>query len=120
MSPSRARRSVCRVSAISLLLAVTLAAQVTATAAPAPAGAAIQIQIKDFMFAPGAITIRVGDTVTWVNQDDDVHTVVSEDGSFRSGGLDTGQTYSFTFTRPGTYRFSCSLHPMMVGTVTAK
>ncbi len=80
---------------------------------PAPA----TIVIKDFMFAPNSLTIRTGSPVTWVNNDDEPHSVVSDSGLFRSGGLDTGEKYSFKFDQPGTYHFTCSIHPRMVGTI---
>ena len=91
------------------------------SAAPLPAGdvsAAARIEIRDFMFAPGTVAIAAGGSVTWSNQDDEPHTVVSDEGLFRSGALDTGETFTFRFDRPGTYHFTCSIHPKMVGTIS--
>jgi plastocyanin len=79
-----------------------------------------QIEIKDFMFAPTALIVAVGSTVTWVNKDDEPHTVVSDTGLFRSPALDTDERFSFNFDKPGTYRFTCSIHPRMVGTIVVK
>ncbi len=79
-----------------------------------------RILIKDFMFVPMQLSTKAGATVTWVNQDDEVHTVVSDAGLFRSGALDTDMTYSFKFDKPGTYRVFCSLHPQMKATVTVE
>jgi plastocyanin len=62
----------------------------------------------------------VGATVTWVNHDDDAHTVVSTTALFRSPGLDTDDSYSYRFTAPGTYQYFCTLHPLMVGTVIVR
>lgn len=76
-----------------------------------------QVIIRDFTFAPATSSIHAGATITWTNMDDEPHTVVSDAGLFRSGALDTGESFSFTFDKPGTYRFVCSLHPQMVGTV---
>jgi plastocyanin len=87
-----------------------------ATAADSPAASTI-VMARDFMFAPTALTVGVGATVTWTNKDDEPHTVVSDGGLFRSGALDTGESFSFRFDRPGTYRYVCSIHPRMVGTI---
>jgi plastocyanin len=75
---------------------------------------------RDFMFAPLTITIKAGSTVTWKNTDDEPHTVVSEAGLFRSAALDTNETFSFKFDKPGTYRYACSIHPRMVGTIVVQ
>ena len=58
-----------------------------------------------------------GTTVTWVNGDDVPHTVVATDKAFRSKVLDTDDRFAFTFTRPGSYSYFCSIHPHMVGKV---
>ena len=76
-----------------------------------------RILIKNFMFAPTSLTITVGSTVTWANVDQEPHTVVSDTGLFRSGALDTNESFSFTFDKPGTYHFLCSIHPQMIGTI---
>ena len=79
-----------------------------------------QIEVKDFMFAPTTLTVSAGAQVTWVNKDDEPHTVVSDAGLFRSGALDTDERFSFKFDKPGTYHFTCSIHPRMVGTIIVK
>jgi plastocyanin len=84
--------------------------------APAEEAATI-VMARDFMFAPVALTVAAGSTVTWTNKDEEPHTVVSDSGLFRSGGLDTNQSFSFRFDKPGTYRYACSIHPRMVGTI---
>jgi len=76
-----------------------------------------QIVVKDFMFSPTPLTIKVGSIVTWTNKDDEPHTVVSDTGVFKSGGMDTNESFSYKFDKPGTYHFTCSIHPRMVGTV---
>ncbi|HEY2780920.1 MAG TPA: cupredoxin family copper-binding protein [Steroidobacteraceae bacterium] len=78
------------------------------------------IEVRDFMFMPTTITVNAGDQVTWVNKDDEPHTVVSDTGMFRSGAMDTDESFSFKFDKPGTYHFTCSIHPRMVGTVVVK
>jgi plastocyanin len=94
----------------------------TAAGAAGPARAAdpTQIEVKDFMFAPTTLTVSAGTQVTWMNKDDEPHTVVSDTGVFRSGAMDTNESFSFKFDKPGTYHFTCSIHPRMVGTVVVK
>jgi plastocyanin len=109
---------------VSLALAAFLAAAVTAAAAgpiaaQTPAAPTI-VMVKDFMFAPGSLTVPAGSTVTWTNNDDEPHTVVSESGLFRSGALDTGESFSFKFEHPGTFRYACSIHPRMVATIVVQ
>jgi plastocyanin len=79
-----------------------------------------QIVMKDFDFAPMTISIKPGTTVTWKNLDGEPHTVVSEDGLFRSQALDEDEAFTFKFDKPGTYKFLCSIHPKMRGIVEVK
>ena len=79
-----------------------------------------KIAVKDFMFNPTPLTVKAGATVTWTNMDDEPHTVVSDTGVFKSGGMDTNETFSYKFDKPGTYHFTCSIHPRMVGTVVVQ
>lgn len=79
------------------------------------------IIIKNFAFSPSALTIKAGRSVTWVNQDDVNHTVVSDPGTpvaFRSSNITFGGSYTFTFSKPGTYSYHCTIHPSMTGSVT--
>ncbi len=78
------------------------------------------VSIANFTFSPDTLTVPVGSTVTWINQDDIPHTVTSVDGIFKSDGLDTGDQFSFKFTKPGTYSYYCSIHPKMVGKIVVK
>ncbi len=91
--------------------------------AQTPAGvpmASDSVAIKNFAFAPASVTVKVGTTVTWTNQDTDAHTVTSQNnaGPLNSQALNTGQGYSYTFTAPGTYSYLCTIHPFMTATVT--
>lgn len=94
-----------------------------ATLADRP-GAAIrsQVTIRNYSFLPGTLTIGRGTTVVWINRDGDAHTITSSSGpgKFQSPGLDTGETFAFTFDEPGTYRYFCSVHPYMRGTVIVR
>jgi plastocyanin len=75
------------------------------------------IRISNFSFMPPLLTVPVGTTVTWVNEDDEPHTVVESDKLFKSHALDTGDTFSFTFSIPGTFKYLCTIHAHMVGAV---
>ena len=87
-------------------------------AAPPPATAAVQID--NFTFKAPVVTVKRGTTVTWTNRDDIPHTVVSKNGVFKSKVLDTGDTFSVTFAKPGQFGYYCSLHPHMTGTIVVK
>ena len=88
--------------------------------APVMAGADATAKIDNFTFEPEKLTVKVGTTVTWTNEDDIPHTVVSTDKAFKSPALDTEDKFSFTFTTPGSYEYFCSLHPHMKATVTVE
>ena len=76
-----------------------------------------QVKIGNFSFIPETLTVKAGATVTWVNEDDVPHTVVSTTKKFSSQVLDTDGKYAHTFTDPGTYEYYCSVHPHMKGKV---
>jgi plastocyanin len=96
---------------------LTVAASFPLSATAQDAG---QIVIKDYMFAPTSVTVKAGTTVKWTNKDDEPHTVVSDTALFRSGAIDTDENFSFKFDKPGTYHFTCSIHPRMVGTIVVE
>ena len=75
---------------------------------------------RQLHFSPPTLTVAAGTTVTWTNNDDIPHTVRAVDGSFHSKAMDTADSYTFTFTKPGVYSYFCSLHPKMVGKVIVK
>jgi plastocyanin len=83
-------------------------------AAPVPADA---VAIRNFAFGPQVVTVKAGTTVHWTNSDTEAHTVTSNTGAFGSAVLQPGASYSFTFTKPGTYHYRCTIHPFMTGTV---
>jgi plastocyanin len=92
----------------------------SAPAAPAVPVSGNAVAIKGFAFAPAALTVTAGTKVTWTNQDSDAHTVTSagSGGPLNSKAMGTGDTFSFTFTKAGTYRYLCTIHPFMTATVT--
>ena len=77
-----------------------------------------KIEIKDFAFNPQTITVKSGEKVTWINRDDEPHTIVSVGKQFKkSTALDTDQEFTITVGAPGTYDYFCSVHPKMTGTI---
>jgi len=88
----------------------------------ADAAEASTVQIENYQFLPNTLTIRVGGSVTWVNRDGDVHSIAADDTpqTFKSAGLDTDDKFSFTFTKPGTYSYHCSVHPHMTGKIIVR
>ena len=88
----------------------------TARAGQAQASGA-EVKIDNFSFGPATVTVPVGTTITWTNRDDIPHTVVSDDKVFKSKVLDTDEKFSYTFAKPGTYGYFCSIHPKMTGRV---
>jgi plastocyanin len=85
-----------------------------------PAAASAEVRIDNFSFGPETLTVPVGTTVTWTNQDDIPHTVVSTDGVFKSKVRDTDEKFSYTFAKAGTYPYYCSVHPKMTGKVVVQ
>jgi plastocyanin len=92
-------------------------AHVASAQQAAPDPATIPIQSHQFLAAPEQ-TVPVGTTVTWVNQDADAHDVVANDSSFISPLIQPGESWSFTFTAPGSYAYMCDLHVGMESVVT--
>jgi plastocyanin len=92
----------------------------TGVTAPATPGPRVTIRIKDFAFQPAVLVVHAGDRVTFVNDDDEAHTVTADDKTFDSGGLDSAQTWQHVFAKPGTYHYFCELHPYMKATVIAR
>jgi plastocyanin len=80
-----------------------------------------KIEIKDFAFNPQTITVKSGEKITWINRDEEPHTVVSVEKQFKkSTALDTDQEFTITAGVPGTYTYFCSVHPKMTGTIIVK
>ena len=82
--------------------------------------ALVEVKIDNFSFSPATITVSAGTTVRWTNRDDIPHTVVSDDQKFESKAPDTDDQYTYTFTKPGTYPYFCSIHPKMTGKVVVQ
>jgi len=78
--------------------------------------------IDNFSFSPAQLSVASGSTVTWENRDDMPHTIVNDatPREFKSAPLDSGEHFSQTFSKPGTYKYFCSIHPHMTGTIVVK
>jgi plastocyanin len=92
-------------------------ASTAATTTAATTTAANVASIRGFSFQPGVLKVKVGAKVTWTNGDTVAHTVSADNKSFASNHLQPGGSFSFTFTRPGTYAYHCAIHPSMHGSV---
>jgi len=88
--------------------------------AQASMGSEAEVQIDNFTFTPGAINVKAGTRVIWVNHDDIPHTVDSTEGKFKSGALDTDDKFEFRFVQPGEYPFYCRIHPKMIGKIIVR
>ena len=84
----------------------------------ATSGKQNRIEIKDFAFNPQTLRVKFGEKITWINRDEEPHTVVSVEKQFKkSSALDTDQEFTITAGAPGTYTYFCSVHPKMTGTI---
>jgi plastocyanin len=101
------------------LTAIALLSFALVAATPAARAEDANVTIDNFTFNPPQMTVKAGTKVTFANHDDIPHTVVSVQ-NFRSKVLDTDQEFSFTFATPGTYKYFCSLHPHMTGTIVVE
>lgn len=107
-----------------LALATFVVASITAcssddstdTTRPGVSNAAAEVTIDNFIFGPSSVTVAVGETVTWTNNQSITHTVTSSDELF-DGTLSTLNTFDVTFDESGTFAYFCAIHPSMTGTV---
>ena len=91
----------------------------SAVSADNKSAAGAEVKIDNFSFGPD-LTIAVGSTVTWTNHDDVPHVVASDTNIFKSKALDTDDRFSYTFTKPGTYVYYCTVHPRMTAKVVVQ
>ena len=78
------------------------------------------VTIKDFAFSPETLTVSIGTTVTWTNEDSVSHIINERRLIFDSGMLARGKSYSFTFNEAGNFEYYCTIHPTMVGHIIVK
>ena len=94
---------------------------------PMPSGSSITVSIvagsstmTTTAYAPNPITVSVGGSVTWTNNDSTTHTSTANGGAWSSGSIAPGGQFSRTFPSAGVFAYHCAIHPGMVGTVTAQ
>jgi plastocyanin len=104
----------------SIALATVLAVVAVGAAAHAGASPAAHVTINHFAFEPAQLSVAAGTTVTWVNNDEEAHTVTALDRSYASAGLEHEEAYTHRFATPGTYTYFCALHPHMTATVVVR
>jgi plastocyanin len=114
-------RSAISAALIGAAVGSVLAGGVLFAQAQTPAPAAVAVGIDNFTFNPQTVTVKAGTTVTWTNKDDIPHGIAVTNNAFkRSQALDTDDSFSFTFTTPGTYQYFCYIHPHMVGSIVVE
>jgi plastocyanin len=121
-SAKRSMKTGARISALALCIVALCAATGSSAARPAGGGdeKSFTIAIKDFAFSPREITIPAGAKVVWRNDDEEPHKVAETNTAFTSQPLDTGGEFSYQFDTPGTYKYFCTLHPHMTGTIVVQ
>ena len=97
------------------VLAAFSASAVAGAAAPAPAPAEVAIPAR--LYSPADLDVLVGTSVTWRNSDHTAHTVTQDDDVFDSGQIGTGETFTQVFAKLGAFRYHCTIHKFMRGTV---
>ena len=111
-------RTVLTAAAVGAAVGSLLGAGVLLAQAQTPPGA---VTIDNFTFNPQNLTVKAGTTVTWTNRDDIPHGIASANNAFKkSKALDTDDSFSFTFTTPGTYQYFCYIHPNMTGKIVVE
>jgi plastocyanin len=90
----------------------------SSTSSSGGGGGGTTVSMKDIQFAPKSLTVKVGQTVTWTNDDSTDHNVTASDGTFKSSTFGHGKTFSWKATKAGTFKYTCTIHPGMDGTLT--
>ena len=114
----RVPRLIILIAATTLVAAACGGAASPTVSVPASTGGGDAVTIANFSFSPTPLTVNVGSTVTWTNQDSTAHTVTADDGSFQSSQIGGGGTFTQTFAKAGTFAYHCSIHPSMKATIT--
>ncbi len=104
-------RWITRFAVVAVVLSVVVAlGRLTGVATAAPARASVEVEVDDNYFKPRTLTVQAGTTVKWGNEGKHEHTVTADNGAFGSGDLESGDTFSFTFSKAGTYAYHCKYH----------
>lgn len=120
MSRFKGAHSICCLATLMTMTVITFQAAAPAVSAPASTVVQVEVRIDNFSFSPAAITVKAGTQITWTNEDDIPHTVVSDTKAFKSKVLATGERFTYTAGKSGTYPYSCSIHPNMTGKVVVE
>jgi plastocyanin len=107
----RSRVPLAAVVGVSLAVCLTAGIAIAATRA---------VSVQGFAFHPGTVTVNVGDTVTWTNNDGVQHTATANSGAFDTDAISPGSSKSVTFHSAGTFAYHCEIHPSMHGTVVVR
>lgn len=105
------------------VVALALGQSRPAASSPSPsasavvAGKATTLKIANYAYEPASLTVKVGTKITVTNKDQTAHTATARSGAFDSGTVNTGQSKSFTVTKPGVYPYYCQFHAFMSGTI---
>jgi plastocyanin len=102
---------------VALILTACSSGNGTTTAATSSPVSGSDVYLVNLAFSPATLTVKVGTTITWTNNDSMTHTVTSDNGVFDSGNLAPGQTFSYTFNNAGTFTYHCVIHTYMKGTI---
>src|SRR5215217_7882650 len=105
-------------SFLALLILVPAAGAQDQGVVVVPVQNAWSVSIQDYFFDPADVAVEPGSTITWTNNGDEPHTVTADDGSFDSGVLNPGDSYTVAFDGQGTVTYHCAIHPNMVGSVS--
>jgi plastocyanin len=95
-------------------------ASTSTPATPSGGVAATTVDIKGFAFNPAETRVKVGQKVTWTNDDSAEHNVIADDGTFKSEDLEQGDTFEYTADKAGTFSYVCTYHPQMKATLTVE
>ena len=106
--------------AVSLLALCSLLAPAALAAPSAEVSATKSVRIEGFAFKPGTLTVAKGTRVSFRNEDKTAHTATRNGGGFNSGRIGAGKSFAVTFSRTGTFRYHCSIHPSMKGKVVVE
>jgi plastocyanin len=116
-----------RLSIIAGLIGLTVGCGSSSPSAPSTGGTGTPVSIvagsstlTTTAYAPNPISVAIGGTITWTNNDVVAHTSTGDDGSWNSGTIAPGSNFSRTFPSAGTFAYHCTIHPGMVGTVTVR
>jgi len=115
--PNEIIGGIVSVSILASFVLVMILALISPVERNASAATTYIVYMDGLTFKPETISVQVGDTVVWTNNDTFLHTTTADGGAWDSGDMSQGDTFPFTFTAPGTYSYRCSFHASMTGTV---